>query len=144
MSVLVLLIAGIMLFVGVQVFTAVLVYRDAKKKKLAAEGWTALNVFLPFIGILIYFVLNLRSKYPIMSDTNNKSKVTDDELRRIMPKYALPDAPRAHLLKFTGGRLQMIASEEETIDWLNDRSKEIPVEVWEMRQRTIVSDGGKV
>lgn len=144
MNFLVLWIVGIMFFVGVQVFTAVLVYRDAQEKKLAAEGWMALNVFLPLIGILIYFVLHPRTKYPIRSDTSNKSKVTDGELRRIMPKYALPDAPRAHLLKFADGRLRMLASEEETIDWLNDQSKENPVEVWEMRQRTMVSGSGKV
>lgn len=54
----------VVFLIGIQVFTASLVYRDAREKKLLAEGWTAMNVFLPFIGILIYFVLNPLPKSP--------------------------------------------------------------------------------
>jgi hypothetical protein len=51
--------------------------------------------------------------------------------------YALPDAPRAQLLRFADGGLRVVASESEANDWLSGVFGEPPVEVWEMRQRTI-------
>ncbi len=68
MTSMMLLILVAVFFIGIQVFTAVYVYRDAKDKNLMAGAWTAMNVFLPFIGILIYSVLNPKSKYPVQKE----------------------------------------------------------------------------
>ncbi|MBF0566269.1 MAG: FHA domain-containing protein [Nitrospirae bacterium] len=55
---LLLLIIAIMLLLGIQIFTSIIVYRDAKGKGFSPELWTVLNFLMPFIGLLIYFVVN--------------------------------------------------------------------------------------
>jgi len=52
--------------------------------------------------------------------------------------YGLPDAPRAHLLKFGDGRTRILDSEEAVNVWINDPTNEQPVEIWEMKKRTKV------
>lgn len=55
---LLLLIIAIILLLGIQIFTSIIVYRDAKGKGLSPGLWIVLNFLLPFIGLLIYFVVN--------------------------------------------------------------------------------------
>ncbi|MBF0405587.1 MAG: FHA domain-containing protein [Nitrospirae bacterium] len=54
----ILLVVGILLFMGIQLLTSILIYRGSKEKGFSPIPWVLLNFILPLIGMLIYYVVN--------------------------------------------------------------------------------------
>lgn len=85
-----------------------------------------------------------------MKELRDRVEQLGEEARRprrhgpMIVKYGLPDAPRAHLLKFSDGRTKTLENEAAVNAWINDPANEQPVEIWEMKKRTKVPATAKV
>jgi len=94
---------------------------------------------------LLRTIKELTDRIKRLEESSN-SFVPDHEHdhRPMIVKYGLPDAPRAHLLKFGDGRTRILDSEEAVNVWINDLTNEQPIEIWEMKKRTRVPATAKV